>query len=272
MLNHPTDLVMIGKYHSLAFASIAAMLVIYSMPIPAMQSPEHTIQLTTAQDIIQVRESITISSIINLTDNPLEVWIPSDADTIKISVENTLVSFEKLTDTLYQVNTSSITSSTQPLSCEITYIVPASITTFSKTLQRNTSDFSINFDDKTIFISDGTIPKDVTITVSLPAETDDALFNMYTLTLTVLLIVLLIVSFVYGFRKKQNGGTRTRDSESEDMLSTEKTLLMDVLKQIEKMHRSEKISDDTYHKLKGYYKQQTIEIMKQLDDTQSKTK
>ena len=47
---------------------------------------------------------------------------------------------------------------------------------------------------------------------------------------------------------------------------------MSLLKDIEKQHRAKQISDDTYHKLKERYKQETVETMKQLEDINSKVK
>ena len=44
---------------------------------------------------------------------------------------------------------------------------------------------------------------------------------------------------------------------------------MSILKDIEKQHRSKQISDDTHHKLKEYYKQQAVEIMRKLEDKES---
>jgi ribosome recycling factor len=46
---------------------------------------------------------------------------------------------------------------------------------------------------------------------------------------------------------------------------------MSLLKDLEKQYRAKEISDDTYHKLKEQYKQETVETMKKLDDmTKSK--
>ena len=59
-------------------------------------------------------------------------------------------------------------------------------------------------------------------------------------------------------------------NESEELLQAKKTLLMTSLKDIEKQHRGKKISDDTYHKLKNYYKQQAVDAMKKLDEFESK--
>jgi hypothetical protein len=47
---------------------------------------------------------------------------------------------------------------------------------------------------------------------------------------------------------------------------------MSLLKDLEKQHRAKKIHDDTYHKLKDHYKQQTVETMKKIEDIESKIK
>jgi hypothetical protein len=60
--------------------------------------------------------------------------------------------------------------------------------------------------------------------------------------------------------------------ESEELLSTKKSLLMTILKDIEKQHRAKQISDDTYHKLKEQYKQEAVNAMKKLEDIGSKVK
>ena len=41
-----------------------------------------------------------------------------------------------------------------------------------------------------------------------------------------------------------------------------------MLKELEKQHRAQTISDETYTKLKDEYKQQAVDVMKQLDDLQ----
>ena len=83
--------------------------------------------------------------------------------------------------------------------------------------------------------------------------------------LIVLLIIIIIVTSYYAFIKRKNGKDRKRHFESTELLETEKTLLLAMLKEIEKMHRTQKLSDDSYHKLKTYYKQQTVEIMSTLE-------
>ena len=53
------------------------------------------------------------------------------------------------------------------------------------------------------------------------------------------------------------------------MLNAKKSLLVSVLKEIEKKHRSKQISDDSYHKLRELYKEQAVETIKKLDDIKS---
>jgi hypothetical protein len=83
---------------------------------------------------------------------------------------------------------------------------------------------------------------------------------------------LLGVTAIYSIKKQKPGKKRDTSTGSEEFLTTKKTLLMSILKEIEKQHRSKKISDDTYHKLKEQYKQDAVDAMKKLEDIKSKVK
>ncbi len=96
--------------------------------------------------------------------------------------------------------------------------------------------------------------------------------NWFYTVLILLLLVLIVVLVAYAFRKQKSTKIKQTASETEELLSTKKTLLMSLLKDIEKQHRSKKISDDTYHKLKEQYKQEAVNTMKKLEDTKSKVK
>jgi hypothetical protein len=84
-------------------------------------------------------------------------------------------------------------------------------------------------------------------------------------------VILVIVLSIFSF-KKQKIKVVESGIESEEVLKTKKTLLMSILKDIEKQHRAKQISDDTYHKLKELYKQQAVEAMKKLEESTSKVK
>ncbi len=265
---------MIQKQRILPIALILfTMLIVFTGQTISLNTDSHRIQLTLGEEFIYVNEKINLEIIeddTNITN--LLFWIPTNADNIQSTVNNTIIPTVKIGGNVYQGNISDIKQATiSSNTIELTYTLPVSIQQFSKTLLRNTSELMISYENTDI-ASASALSMNSSYSVSIPTESDKALFNVYTLTLTILLIILLLVSFVYGLRKRKNGKTRKRAFESDEVLSTEKTLLMDVLKKIEKLHRYEKMSDDTYHKLKGYYKQQTIEIMSQLEDTDSKIK
>jgi len=88
----------------------------------------------------------------------------------------------------------------------------------------------------------------------------------------ILLIILLGITGLYSIKKPKAGKIKDTSAGSEELLSTKKMLLMDLLKDIEKQHRAKKISDDTYHKLKDQYKQEAVETMQKLEKTKSKVK
>ena len=84
------------------------------------------------------------------------------------------------------------------------------------------------------------------------------------------MIILIIVSFIRPSKKTKTTKKKEATAESEELLTTKKALLMEVLKDIEKQHRAEKISDDTYHKLRDQYKQEAVETMRTLEKSKVK--
>ena len=137
---------------------------------------------------------------------------------------------------------------------------------FSKDIIYDTPLLTITLDNQN-FASYENLDVDTSLLLNIPEQQDTSKsLNLFSTILIGLLVVLLIVTTMYGMRKRGNGKTRNRDVESSELLATEKALLMNVLKDIEKKHRDKKISDETYEKLKSFYKQQTVEIMSSLED------
>ena len=129
---------------------------------------------------------------------------------------------------------------------------------------------SVVFDQKEIFTGTN-LALGATINLKLYEPTEPTL-DWYVTVFMILLIILIVVLVIYGFRKQKSAKIKEIAGESEELLSTKKTLLLSLLKDIEKQHRSKQISDDTYHKLKERYKQEAVEAMKQLEDIKSKVK
>jgi len=91
------------------------------------------------------------------------------------------------------------------------------------------------------------------------------------LSMVVIIVIFVIAVAVLGILlfvlKRQRSRTRKSSLvESEETLSTKKTLLLSLLKDLEKQYRAKSISDETYTKLKDEYKQQAVDTMKRLED------
>ena len=97
----------------------------------------------------------------------------------------------------------------------------------------------------------------------------EAPISIYIFASIFLLILLLLLTIYYIFKKQKVTQIKNISGESKELLSTKKLLLMSILKQLEKEYRAKKISDDTYNKLRDFYKKETVESMKKLEDVES---
>ena len=229
---------------------------------------ENVIKISEINQSYQIKEKITYSLPQSNDTIYYSFILPEPASDLKIYIENNVINNPIKNENTYSVNLSELNISTSEITVDINYFIPIETTMFSKTFYYNTSKTEVLFENIKISTSTNQIALS-TFQVKLTKLTDEASFNLYTIILILLLIVIIIVTSWYGFFKKKNGQTRKRSFESSELLTTEKKLLLDVLKEIEKMHRNQKISDDSYHKLKTPYKQQTVEIMSTLEDIDS---
>jgi hypothetical protein len=228
----------------------------------ANTSQSHSTAITTIDDTYSIEEKITLTQ----TESIIEFFVQSDIKDLSVIINNTDIEFNKISDNLYQVNYSAGLDKEKTI-VTISYSYPKKTTLeYSKEFLSNTSIFSITLDNQNI-ASYENIKTGTTILIHLPEEQDTSKsLNLFSTILIGLLVVLLIVTTTYSLRKRGNGEQRNRDVESSELLTTEKALLMNVLKEIEKKHRDKKISDETYEKLKSHYKQQTVDIMSSLED------
>jgi hypothetical protein len=89
-----------------------------------------------------------------------------------------------------------------------------------------------------------------------------------TMIVLVFAIVLIVLALLLFLLKKQRSKSKKAIAESEETLTTKKTLLLSLLKDLEKQYRAKSISDETYTKIKDEYKQHAVDVMKKLDDLQ----
>jgi hypothetical protein len=152
---------------------------------------------------------------------------------------------------------------------QITYNLNKNVD-FNKQLLRPTNSISVTYDQKEIFTGSQLADRAI-INLQLYVPTEPTL-DWYITVFIILLVILIVVLGMYALRKQRTVKIKETAGGSEELLTTKKTLLMELLKDIEKQHRAKQISDDTYHKLKEKYKQEAVEAMKQLEDMKSKVK
>ena len=233
----------------------------------SIENTNHSIEITEVNNSYQVKEHIIIDSSILTNSSQYQFLLPSTAeeDELSIVIDNIQLSNPQHSNSIYVIDINQTSIEQETVVIDLTYYLPLSTIYFEKTFLDSTANVKIVFEDTTIFESN-IQTENAEIQIKLVRSVQPDSFNLYTLMLIVLLVIIILVTSYYAFIKRKNGKERKRNLESSEMLETEKTLLLSLLKEIEKMHRSQKISDDSYHKLKTYYKNQTVEIMSSLED------
>ncbi|MCK4365855.1 MAG: hypothetical protein KAW45_07370 [Thermoplasmatales archaeon] len=231
---------------------------------------EHEITITTQNEFLFVNEVLTIQGSTNESYETLTVWVQNDANNVDILVNSNTPSSIAENGSEYICNISSLgiteEDSTQ---VKVTYELDKNVE-FTKKVVRSTDSISVIFDQEEIYTATNLAPGS-SFNLQLYKPTEQTLNWFYTV-LILLLLVLIVVLVAYAFRKQKSTKIKQTAGETEELLSTKKTLLMSLLKDVEKQHRAKHISDDTYHKLKERYKQEAVETMKQLEDINSKVK
>lgn len=223
------------------------------------------IEITTKDSYISVKEMLTIQGDSEEIYTVIPFWIQSGANEISILINSNEVEFSSIGNQYISNITALNITQSSALNIELTYQLEKTIEKFDKTVLRNTSLISIDFDKINLFSGNNWVSgNSISLKLYKPPETP---LSSYIIIAIVLFIILLVVSTLYIFRRKSVTKVKETAGESKELLTTKKTLLMEVLKDIEKKHRANQISDDTYHKLKDQYKQQAVETMKKLEES-----
>jgi hypothetical protein len=230
---------------------------------------EHQIVITTEDIAISVEEEITIIGDSNDTYTTITFWVQSGAEDVSILVNTNPVT-PTVEDNEYICDISLLNIvQNSSMDVSISYKLSKNDIMFQKDILRNTEKISVKFDGIDIYSAiDINANSHFTIQLYIPTETP---LSIYVIVIILLLVTLVIVLAIFSFRKQKIKAVDL-GIESEELLKTKKTLLMTVLKDIEKQHRAKQISDDTYHKLKEQYKQQAVDAMKKIEDSKSKVK
>lgn len=226
----------------------------------------HNIAITTGDNVLTVTETITINGSSNQTYKIIEFWVQNEAQNINVIIGPNEVPSNYIGNNTYVCNISSYNiEMTTSVQVKLTYTLSKDIKNFEKTIISNTASISVEFDKNNLYAGEKLLAgASFSLLLYKPTETP---ISWYIIISISLLIILLVVSTAYLFRKQKLSKVKETAGESEELLNTKKLLLMSILKDIEKQHRAKQISDDTYNKLKDIYKQQAVETMKKLEDT-----
>lgn len=230
-----------------------------------LNAEAHNIVINTGDNALTVKETITIIGESNQTYKIIYFWVQNEAQNINFIFKTQKVSSTPIGNNTYVCNISSFNIiMDSKIEVEISYTLSKDTKNFKKTIIRNTSSLSVEFDKNNIF-NENNLKADTYLSLQLYKPTEISV-SWYIIISIALLIILLIVTTAYSFRKQRLSRIKEIAGESEEMLNTKKLLLMSILKDIEKQHRAKQISDDTYNKLKDQYKQQAVDTMKKLED------
>ena len=224
----------------------------------------HKISITAKENYLSVIEELTVQGDSNESLDEITVWIQDGANNIEILINSNPPDSISHESTEYICNISSLGVVKEDSNqIYISYELEKNAI-FSKNIIRPTNSISVKFEDDDI-LTETNLAVGTTINLELYEPTEPPL-NWFIGILVILLLILVVVLVLYLFKKRKIVKIKESTSDSEELLNTKKTLLMSLLKDIEKQHRANQISDDTYHKLKDRYKQEAVEAMKKLED------
>lgn len=259
------------KFVLLAVGMIfVSLLIVSTAHSQDISSASHDIVISTGEDKTTIEETITLQGSTNEHVGLVDFWIQDGAADVNFFVKGSKIDSTYSGNT-YTINLSSleIEFGSQPR-VEITYNLDKNINDFQKELLQNTSSLKITFNDNVLYTGSN-LATGSSLTLSLYKPTETPL-SIYLIVGILLVIILVTVVTSYMLRRQRTTKIKKIAGESEELLNTKKGLLMDLLKELEKQHRGNQISDDTYHKLKEQYKQEAVEAMKHLEDMKSEVK
>jgi hypothetical protein len=219
-----------------------------------------------------VEEDIKVTNNDQANATLLRFWIQQDANDVMIAAKQSGMELVPLV-TGY-VRACNLTEAnltihpTKSLSIQITYYLPSTAEIFEQTLLYDTTLFTVTYNDQTLFQGEHLLSAvDTTNTLQIRLyKPTEAPLSMVTIIIIFVIAVVVLGALLFVLKRQRSKTKKSSLVESEEMLSTKKSLLLSLLKDLEKQYRAKSISDETYTKLKDEYKQQAIDTMKRLED------
>lgn len=230
-------------------------------------SERHTIDITTSQTGLLVEEKILLNNTSPHKVTTIRFWIQQHIKDVEIQVvESGYIINPIISGNTREVNLSTTNYTIEPgdkLEILLSYTLATNTQTFEKRTFYDVSILTVNFNKEELYKGE-TLQSDSYLKIHLFKPTEAPL--SITFLVIIFVIVVILITTILMLLRKQRTRVKRSIVESEEILNTKKTLMMSVLKDIEKQHRSKSISDDTYNKLKDEYKQQAVEAMKKLEE------
>jgi hypothetical protein len=221
---------------------------------------------------LRVDETIKVTNKGTENVTSLRFWIQQDIqDAVKITeVQSGKDLVPLITGNIRTCNLSATNLSIIPeasMTLEVAYYLPNNAQNFVKTFLYDTTFFTVTYENRDLFKGEhllyaSDMNNAIQIRLYNPTE---APLNI-TMIVIVFVIVIIVLTLLLLLLKKQRSKTKKTIAESEETLTTKKTLLLTLLKDLEKQYRAKSISDETYTKIKDEYKQHAVDVMKKLDD------
>jgi hypothetical protein len=245
------------------FLTIIALIMIITGSTILVDGEKIDIDIQTDDDGINIIEKY----LFEVTDEDIiSFWIQSGHSNVVITIDGSDIT-PAINNNIYYVNITEFDITSNDI-IQVMYNLDRYTYEFEKILQYDTNLITISFDENEIY-SGKNLSVGGYINIALQKQVavqnvEEIPFWMF--IIVIILAILLIIVFINSVTKQKSTTKKETIGGSKELLTTKKVLLMEILKEIEKRHRSKQISDDTYNKLKDEYKRDAVEAMKHLED------
>lgn len=233
---------------------------------------QHIVTISLASGGLQVDETFKITNKGNQNVTSVRFWIQQNIQgVVRITERQSGTELVPLImGNIQACNLSAANLTIAPegfLTFQVMYILPTTEQYFVKTLLYDTTFFSVTYGDRDLFKGEyllygSDVNNAIRIRLYQPSEAPLSI----TMIIIVFVVVIIVLAALLFLLKKQRSKAKRTVGESEETLTTKKTLLLSLLKDLEKQYRAQSISTETYTKIKDEYKQQAVDVMKKLDD------
>jgi hypothetical protein len=235
---------------------------------------QQLVTITLTDKGVLVNEEIRVINNDQANTTLLRFWIQQNAQDIAIVAGSSGKDLIPFTITSGYIRTCNLSAAnltiqhTNSLPVHITYNLPSSAQTFEQTLLYDTTLCTVTYNDQTLFQGEHLVARtDSTSTLQIRLfKPTEAPLSMMVIIILFVLVVAILGILLFILQRQRSKTKKSAGGESEETLLTKKTLLLSLLKDLEKQYRAKSISDETYTKLKDEYKQQAVDAMKRLED------